>query len=77
MKSTGIVRKTDGLGRLSLPVEIRRAYNLSVGSEIDISTLGDTIILKKYETMCIFCGSSDNLKMFKEKSVCDKCVGEI
>ena len=77
MKAIGIVRKTDPLGRLSLPAEIRRTYNIGPGSEIEISTLGDSIILKKYENTCVFCGSTDSLKIFKDKSVCAKCVKEL
>jgi len=77
MKSIGIVRRIDELGRLILPVETHRLYNISPDSEIEISTLDDTIILKKYETNCVFCDSIDNLKMFKEKAVCAKCAGEL
>ena len=77
MKSTGIVRKIDELGRIVLPAEVRKAYNINPGSEIEISTLDDTIILRKHETTCVFCGSDKSLKLFKEKSVCAKCVGQI
>ena len=77
MKSTGIIRKIDELGRIVLPAEVRRAYSISPGSDIEISTLDDTIILKKCETTCVFCGSGENLKMFKEKSVCGKCANDI
>ena len=77
MKSTGIIRKIDELGRIVLPAEVRKSYNISPGSEIEISTLDDTIILKKCETTCIFCGSDKNLKLFKEKSVCAKCIGQL
>ena len=77
MKSTGIVRKIDELGRIVLPAEVRRLYNISPGSEIEISTLDDTIILKKHETSCVFCNSKENLKIFKAKSVCMKCAGEL
>ena len=74
MKSTGITRKIDELGRLVLPAEIRKTYNINPGSDIEISTLDGAIILRKQETTCIFCGSGDNLKLFSEKSVCAKCV---
>lgn len=74
MKSTGIIRRIDELGRIVLPAEVRKTYNISPGSDIEICTQDDTIILKKWETTCIFCGSKENLKLFKEKSVCTKCV---
>ena len=77
MKSIGVVRKTDPLGRISLPSEIRKTYNLGVGSEIEISTSGDTIILRKHETTCVFCGTMDSLKEFQRKAVCEKCVGDL
>ena len=77
MKSTGIVRKIDELGRIVLPAEIRKAYNINPGSEIEISTQDDTIILKKHENTCVFCGSDKNLKLFKEKSLCAKCISQI
>ena len=77
MKSTGVVRRIDELGRIVLPAEVRRVYNINPGSEIEISTLNDTIVLKKHESSCIFCTSKENLKMFKEKAVCAKCADEL
>ena len=77
MKSTGVVRKIDELGRIVLPAEVRRVYNINPGSEIEISTLNDTIVLKKHESTCIFCSSNENLKIFKEKAVCAKCADEL
>ena len=74
MKATGIIRKIDELGRIVLPAEIRKAYNINPGSEIEISTSDDMIILRKHEATCVFCGSDKNLKVFKEKSICAKCV---
>ena len=74
MKETGIIRKIDELGRIVLPAEMRRSYNIGPGSEIEIAASGDNIILKKHETTCIFCGSDKSLKLYKEKSVCGKCV---
>ena len=74
MKSTGIIRKIDELGRIVLPAEVRRTYNINPGSEIEISTQDENIILRKHETTCIFCGSDKGLKLYKEKSVCAKCV---
>ena len=77
MKATGIVRKIDELGRIVLPAEVRRSYNINPGSEIEISTTDEGIVLKKYETTCVFCGSDQKLKLFKEKSVCGKCISQI
>ena len=77
MKSTGIIRKIDELGRIVLPAEVRRAYNINPGSDIEISTLDGQIILQKQETTCIFCGSDQELKLFNEKCVCGKCLEQL
>ena len=77
MKSTGIVRKIDELGRIVLPMELRRNLNLSVKDSIEIYVEGDTVILKKYEPCCIFCGESTHIVNFKNKNVCENCKKEL
>lgn len=77
MKSTGIVRKVDELGRIVLPIELRRTLDIDIKDSIEIYVENDAIILKKYEPTCIFCGSSENLSTFHEKNVCKKCLKEI
>lgn len=77
MKSTGIVRRIDELGRIVLPIEIRKNFSLSSKDAVEIFVDEDTIILKKYEPACIFCGSMDNAKIFRGKIVCEKCLGEL
>ena len=77
MKSTGIVRKIDELGRIVLPMELRRSYNLNIKDSLEIYTEGDAIILKKYEPCCIFCGGSTNISKYKGKNICEKCKKEI
>ena len=74
MKSTGIVRRIDELGRIVLPSEIRKTFGIEEKDAIEIYTKDDMILLKKYETACVFCGSSDNLKTYKDKPVCAKCI---
>lgn len=74
MKSTGIVRRIDELGRITLPAELRKIFNINDKDSIEMFTKDDTIILRKYEASCIFCGSPSELKKFKEKSVCAKCA---
>ena len=77
MKSTGIVRKVDELGRDVLPIELRR--NLSIGEKdaLEIYVDQDTIILKKYEPACIFCGQAKGIKHIKGKNICPACLEEI
>lgn len=77
MKSLGIVRKLDNLGRIVLPIELRKTLNFADNEALEIFTEGDSIVLKKYETSCIFCGSSKNVSTFKNKCVCQKCIEKI
>ncbi|MBR5485862.1 MAG: AbrB/MazE/SpoVT family DNA-binding domain-containing protein [Oscillospiraceae bacterium] len=78
MKSTGIVRKVDELGRIVLPIELRRTLNIVEKQDaLEIFVDGNQIILKKYAPACIFCGSSDNIVTFKNNNVCKKCIAEM
>ena len=74
MKSTGIVRKIDELGRIVLPIEIRNTMDIKNRDGIEIFVDEDKIILKKYEPACIFCGNADNVTYFKGKLVCKDCI---
>lgn len=73
MKSTGMVRAIDNLGRFVLPKEIRNTMDLSVKDSLEIFVEGDKIILKKYMPACIFCGNADDVTFFKGKLVCAEC----
>ena len=77
MKSTGIVREIDPLGRIVLPKSIRKVYNLKERDGVEIFTDGDSIVLKKYSPFCIFCGEQENLIKYKDKNICKKCAEEI
>lgn len=77
MKSTGIVRKVDELGRIVLPIELRRTLDISVKDALEIYVDEGTVILKKYEPSCIFCGNSKDVISFKGKNVCPKCLDEL
>ena len=77
MKSTGIVRKVDELGRIVLPIELRRTLAIEEKDRIEIFVDGDSVILRKYQPGCIFCGSTDGLLTYREKSVCPRCVDAI
>jgi AbrB family transcriptional regulator, transcriptional pleiotropic regulator of transition state genes len=74
MKSTGIVRKTDELGRIVLPIELRRVLNIEYKDGLEIFVEQDSIILRKYEPACVLCGSADNVGTFKNKNVCKQCL---
>lgn len=77
MKATGIVRKVDELGRVVIPIELRRTLGISEKDPLEIFTEGDTIILKKYEPACIFCGQARRVSDFKGKNVCPDCIEEL
>ena len=77
MKSTGIVRKVDDLGRIVLPVELRRLLELDDRAEVEIYTEGDTVVLKKHRPSCIFCGGKDDLRDFRGSSICATCRQEL
>lgn len=77
MKSTGIVRKVDELGRVVLPIELRNKFDIKVKDPIEIFVDGSAIVLRKYEPNCIFCGSSKNLITHNDKLICEKCAEKI
>lgn len=77
LKSTGIVRKVDELGRVVIPIELRRTLGIDIKDPVEIYVDGENIILKKYQPACIFCDSADNVVTFKGKNVCMNCLREI
>ena len=77
MKSTGIVRHIDELGRIVVPKELRKKLGIAACDPVEISSEGDKIILTKYSPFCHFCGSTENISEFKEKNICDECIKEI
>ena len=77
MKSTGIVRKVDELGRVVLPIELRRTLDIYEKDSLEIYVDGDMIVLKKYEPACIFCGQAKNVDTYKGKNVCNACRSDI
>jgi len=74
MKSTGIVRKIDKLGRIVLPKELRKVFEIGDRDPIEMFITDKSIVLKKYEASCVFCGSQDELEKYKDKNVCKKCL---
>ncbi|MBC9786547.1 AbrB/MazE/SpoVT family DNA-binding domain-containing protein [Heliobacillus mobilis] len=74
MKSTGIVRKVDELGRVVIPIELRRTMGIDEKDPLEIYVDAEKIILKKYEPACIFCGSAVDVQNFRGKVVCKECA---
>jgi transcriptional pleiotropic regulator of transition state genes len=74
MKSTGIVRKVDELGRVVIPIELRRTLGIDEKDSMEIFVDQEKIILKKYEPACVFCGNVDDAQYFRGKLVCKECA---
>ena len=77
MKSTGIVRKVDELGRIVLPIELRRTLDIAERDPLEIYVDGTSIILRKHESSCVFCGSGKDVTEFKDKNICAVCLREL
>ena len=77
MKATGIVRKVDELGRIVLPIELRRIMGIAERDPLEIYVDGNSIVLKKYQSACIFCDDAHDIVNFKGKNVCARCLKEL
>ncbi|MCQ2551179.1 MAG: AbrB/MazE/SpoVT family DNA-binding domain-containing protein [Clostridia bacterium] len=77
MKATGIVRPVDNLGRVVLPIELRRNLGITTEDSLEIFVEDDYIMLKKYEPACIFCGDKQEVVDVKGRLVCKKCIAEL
>lgn len=77
MKSTGIVRNVDELGRIVIPKEIRKKFNIEIKDPIEIYVDGTSIVLKKFLPYCIFCGNSKDLTSYKDKLICSSCFRDM
>ncbi len=77
MTSTGIVRRIDGVGRFVLPIELRRTLNIEDNDSLEIFIEDNTIILKKYQPACIFCGNARDVSAYKGKNVCATCAAAL
>ena len=77
MKSTGIIRRVDELGRVVIPIEIRNQFNIVEKDPIEIFVNGSSIVLKKFEPNCIFCGNNEDLLSYHDKLFCSDCADKI
>jgi AbrB family transcriptional regulator, transcriptional pleiotropic regulator of transition state genes len=68
-----MARKVDDLGRIVLPVELRRLHGIQTGDALEISVDGDSIVLRKLSQGCVFCGTSDGLSSYRSRSICTGC----
>ena len=77
MKSTGMVRKIDELGRIVIPIEIRNTLGIESRDALEIFTEGDRIVLTKYQPSCIFCGNGEEVMFFHGKLICHNCLTQL
>ena len=77
VKSTGISRKVDELGRIVLPMELRNKLGISEKDPLEIFIDGSSIVLKKLNSCCTFCGSNKDLIPYSDKLICTKCKEKI
>lgn len=77
MKSTGIVRKVDELGRIVLPIELRKNLDIQEKDPLEIFVEGTSIILRKYAPACVFCGESDGVTPYLGKNICLHCLSNL
>ena len=77
MKSTGIVRKVDELGRIVLPIEMRRTLDIAEKDTLEVYVEGENIILRKYQDACVFCDSVRDLVNYKGRCVCPECIAAL
>lgn len=77
MKSTGVVRRVDELGRIVIPMELRRTLEIAEKDSLEIYVDGEKIILKKYQPACIFCSDASDVINYKGKNICKNCMAEL
>ena len=77
LKSTGIVRPVDNLGRIVLPIELRRVLDIDKDAALEVYVDNDAIVLKKYQPACIFCGSAEDVAQYQGRNICAACRAEI
>ncbi len=77
MKATGIVRKVDELGRIVLPIELRRNLNINIKDSLEIFVDGESIVLKAYRPCCVFCGDGEDVVSHMGKNVCKHCIEQL
>ena len=77
MKSTGMTRQIDELGRFVLPVEIRRTLGIELRDTLEIYTDNDRIILRKHSPACLFCDGTESILLFEGKRICRECLDKL
>lgn len=74
MKATGIVRKVDELGRIVVPIELRRSLGIGDRDAVEMFMENGSIIIRKHQPSCVFCGSTEDVVEYRQKVVCKNCI---
>lgn len=74
---TGIIRHIDDLGRIVIPIEIRKSFGLGEKDPLEISVKDETILLSKPQSVCVFCGRDEPIEEYRGRSVCRTCIAEL
>ena len=77
MKSTGVVRKIDELGRIVLPSELRKVFGIHEGDELEISVDEDRVILQKRQDVCLFCSAENPQLSYRDRRICENCATDL
>ena len=77
MRTAGINRRIDDLGRIVIPKEYRAAIGANYGDEMEILMVGDKVVIQKTRASCIFCGAEDDLRLYRGKPVCPRCTAAL
>lgn len=77
MGDTGIVRRVDDLGRIVIPMELRRTLGINVKDPLSITVEGERIILQKHRDSCVVCGSTEEIVRVNDRAICASCVGAV
>ncbi len=74
MKTPGVIRKMDDLGRIVIPFEMRKAMELDKGDMVEMYLQEDSLVMRKFTISCIFCGETQGLRTYEGKKICTKCI---
>jgi transcriptional pleiotropic regulator of transition state genes len=77
MKATGMIRSLDQLGRIVIPIELRRVLDIEIGDGLEFYSDEKSIVLKKYEPACIFCDNAKDIRVYSGKNVCGECYEQL
>ncbi len=77
MRTPGMLRKIDDLGRVVIPSEIRKAMQIDKGDVLEMSMEEDRLVIRKFAPACIFCGGTEHLFTYEEKNICGQCIETI